>query len=321
LNQPNDSIVNIPGIRVGQVSDFEHFTGCTVILCPEGTVGGVDIRGSASGTRQLDALRPEHAVPFINALCLAGGSAFGLDAGGGVQAWLEDQGVGYDVTVTRVPIVPTAILFDLAFGSKDRRPDRAMGYEACRQATNRLVEMGSVGAGTGATVGKLFGVAQATKGGVGSACRKGPTDLLVGALAVVNAFGDVLDDRGQIMAGARTSGQAKEFVNTAAAYKKGITRKRFLFQSTTLGVVVTNAALSKNEAAKVAGWGQNALACVIHPTHTLFDGDIVFTLATGQVQADLHLIGILAQEALKEAIWRGIRQADGFGLLPAHRDL
>ena len=199
------SLTNVPGFLVGHASDFKNITGCTVILCPPGTLGSIDIRGSAAGTRQIDALLSYHIVNEVQAVLLAGGSAFGLDAGGGVMEFLEERGLGFDVAITRVPTVPTAVIFDLALGDCRVRPDRkAMGYAACVQADDGPVAAGSVGAGTGASVGKLFGITQGMKGGLGSACLAGPGGLLVGALVVVNAFGDVRDQAtGTIIAGAR----------------------------------------------------------------------------------------------------------------------
>jgi len=213
----------IPGIRVGHGTDETGCTGCTVVLCPDGTVGGVDIRGSASGTREFDALSPMHLVPHVHAVLLAGGSAFGLDAAGGVMRYLEEQGVGFDVQVTRVPIVPAAILFDLRLGDAFARPDAAMAYAACRQATPGPFAEGSVGAGTGATVGKLFGISRATKSGLGSAVMNLPGGLKVGSLAVVNAFGDVRDPAtGILLAGARESPESRSLADSAAAMRRGV---------------------------------------------------------------------------------------------------
>ena len=199
------SIADVPGIRVGHASDFKALTGCTVILCEEGAVGAVDVRGTASGTRQLDALSPLHLVDRIHAILLSGGSAFGLDAAGGVMAYIEEIGKGFEVANTRVPNVPTAVIFDFGIGDFRVRPEGAMGYQACLNAS-RNVEEGSVGVGTGATVGKLFGIERAMKGGVGTSSIKGPGGLIVGALVVVNAFGDVIDpDTHEILAGARVA--------------------------------------------------------------------------------------------------------------------
>ena len=315
-------ITCVPGFAVGHASDFENVTGCSVILCPPGTVGSVDIRGSAAGTRQLDALLGLHIVEEIDGVFLSGGSAFGLDAAGGVMEFLEEGGRGFDVTVTRVPVVPSAVIYDLSLGNCRVRPDKAMGYAACLAARPEFQGSGSLGAGTGASVGKLFGIRQATKGGLGSTCLKGPDGLLVGALAVVNAFGDVVDpDTGVIVAGARTTQDSHEFADSAGLIRQGIVRQRFGESNTTIGVVATNARLTREQAQKIAQMGQNGLARTIRPVHTLFDGDLVFVLAHPEVAVDLHIVGLLAQTALETAILTAVREADGLGVLPSCRDL
>ena len=236
----------IPGIRVGHGTDDVGCTGCTVILCPEGTVGGVDIRGSAAGTREMDALYPMHLVPSVHAVLFAGGSAFGLDAAGGVMRYLEERGVGFDVQVTRVPIVPAAILFDLRLGDAAARPDARMAYAACRQATSGPFPEGCVGAGTGATVGKLFGVSQAMKSGLGSAALEVSGGVKVAALVAVNAFGDVRDPAtGTLLAGARTAPESFRLANTAASMRDGVRPVGYKAENTTLAVVATNARLTK----------------------------------------------------------------------------
>ncbi len=322
MEKPRLSITDVPGIRVGHCSNYEGMTGCSVVLCPEGTVGSVDIRGSATGTRQIDGLFHRHAVPSLNAVMIAGGSAFGLDAGGGAMRYLEERKIGFDVVVTRVPIVPTAILFDLAFGRSDVRPTTEMGYEACANASED-VPMGSVGAGTGATIGKFFGVAQATKGGLGAYSLRIPPDVTVGALVAVNSFGDVRDPlSGRILAGARKSSDSTEFVDTRACYLSGLQRKGFAhISNTTVGVVCTDARLTKIEAAQVARMAQNGLAKVISPVHTPFDGDIVFVLSTGTREADVSALGLAAETALAHAVLRAVGAAHGLGLLPASSDL
>jgi L-aminopeptidase/D-esterase-like protein len=318
-------ITCIPGFAVGHASDFTNITGCSVILCPPGTVGSVDIRGSAAGTRQLDALLGFHIVEEVHAVLLSGGSAFGLDAAGGVMEFLEERGRGFDVTITRVPTVPSAVIFDLSLGDHRVRPDKAMGYAACLAARPEFQGAGSLGAGTGASVGKLMGIGQATKGGLGSTCMEGPDGLLVGALAVVNAFGDVVDPAtGEIVAGARIAPDSHEFADSAALMRQGKVRERFgepNTTNTTIGVVVTNARLSREQAQKIAQMGQNGLARTIRPVHTLFDGDIVFVLSHPQVTVDLHIVGLLAQAALETAILDAVRQADGLGVLPSYQDL
>lgn len=316
-------ITRVPGFSVGHASDFKNVTGCTVVLCPPGTVGSVDIRGSAAGTRQLDALVSYHIVNEIHAVFISGGSAFGLDAAGGVMEFLEERGRGFDVTITRVPIVPTAVIYDLSVGNCRVRPDKAMGFAACQAARPEAQGDGSLGAGTGATVGKLLGIGHATKGGLGTAFLSGPGGLQVGALAVVNALGDVMDPQtGEILAGARTAPDSREFADAARLLRNGVVRRRFGEPSnTTIGVVASNARLTREEAQKIAQMGQNALARCIRPVHTLFDGDAVFVLAHPEVATDLHILGLLAQEALEQAIISAVKSAQGLGVLPSYQDL
>ncbi len=316
----HDAITDVPGIRVGHATDLEAITGCTVVLCDGGAVGGVDVRGSASGTRELDALSPLHLVEHCHAVVLAGGSAFGLDAASGVMEFLEARGIGFDVGVTRVPIVPAAILFDLRIGRADARPDRAMGRRAAEAAAAGPVAEGSVGAGTGATVGKLRGMGHAMKGGLGTAAEALPGGLVVGALAAVNAFGDVLDpETGRILAGLR--GPDGGPAGTAAAMRAGTLRPGYAAENTTLAVVATNARLTKPQAVKLAALAQNGIARAISPAHTTFDGDLVFALATGRVQGDLNLIGAVAADLVGRAIVRGIKKARTLGGIPACADL
>jgi L-aminopeptidase/D-esterase-like protein len=312
----------ITGFRVGHWTDPVGCTGCTVILCPEGTVGGVDIRGSASGTRELDALDPTHLVPCVHAVVLAGGSAFGLDAGGGAMRYLEERGVGFDVQVTRVPIVPTAILFDLRLGDHRARPDAAAAYAACENATADPVREGSVGAGTGATVGKLFGIARATKSGLGAASVEGPGGLRVAALAAVNAFGDVRDPAtGRILAGAREASASHRLVDSLAAMRAGAGPGGYRGESTTLAVVATNARLAKSGIGKVAQMAQHGLVRTVTPVHTTLDGDLIIGLAAGPIAAEINAVGILAAEAVAQATLRAVTQATSLGGLPAARDL
>jgi L-aminopeptidase/D-esterase-like protein len=316
------ALIQFPNIRIGHATDLNGPTGCTVILCPQGAVAGIDIRGSASGTRQTDSLFSLHRVPQIHGLLLSGGSAFGLDAAGGVMQYLEEKGIGFDVQITRVPIIPTAILFDLSLGDPFRRPDKAMGYQACLNAQADEVAEGSVGAGTGASVGKLFGITQATKGGLGYASVRTEGGLTVAALVVVNAFGDILDEHGKILAGARSSPSADTFAGTWEYFKRGSIPTHFVvLNNTTLGVILTNARLNPYQVRKLAQMGQNALVRCIAPVHTLFDGDTIFSLSLGDLEADLNQIGVLAQEMVQEAVIRAISHADGLGLIPAWKDL
>lgn len=315
-------LTRIPGFRVGHASDTVGCTGCTVILCPEGTVGGVDVRGSAAGTRELDALSPLHLVPHVHGVLLTGGSAFGLDAAAGVMQYLEERSIGFDVQVTWVPIVPTAVLFDLRLGDHRARPDARMAYAACQQATDGPIQEGSVGAGTGATVGKLFAITQAMKSGLGGAIVEPPGGVLVAALAVVNAFGDVRDPlTGRILAGAREAPNSLRLVDTAAAMRRGVTRRGYNAENTTLAVVATNARLTKVQATKMAQMAHQGLVRTIVPVHTTLDGDLVIGLATGTVEADLNALGLLAADAVAEAILNAVKKATALGGLPAWADL
>ncbi len=300
----NNTLTAVPGIRVGHAQDGAALTGCTVILCEAGAVGGVDQRGGAPGTRETDLLRPMHRVERVHGVLLTGGSAFGLDAAGGVMRYLEERGAGFDVGVARVPIVPAAVIFDLAIGRADVRPDAALAYQACLNATTDPVRDGSVGAGTGATVGKILGMQNATKSGVGSACVEIADGLFVGAIAVVNALGDVVEPHtGEIIAGARTEAG---FADTLTVMRNFQALAAAPSDNTVIGVVATNARLSKEEANKVAQMAHDGLARAIRPAHTMYDGDTIFALSTGDVKADVNLIGAFAAEVFAEAIARGV---------------
>lgn len=310
----------LPGIRVGHASDFRGLTGCTVVLCEGGGVCGVDIRGSAAGTRELTPCLPGHLVERIHAILLTGGSAFGLEAAAGVMQYLEARGVGFAAGKNRIPIVPAAVVFDLMLGSP-ARPNAGMARWACQNATPNIVE-GSVGAGTGATVGKLFGVSHATKGGVGFHTLVLARNAVVQALAVVNAFGDVVDaSTGQVIAGARISPDSGVFARTTEQMLQGKVRKSFGATNTTLVVVMTNAVLDKMQATKVAGMAQNGLARAVRPVHTQFDGDLVFALSVGQKRADLSTVGTAAAEVAAQAIVRAVRTARSLGGVPSCQEI
>jgi len=315
-------ITAVPGIRVGHATDPEGLTGCTAVLCEKGAVGGVDQRGGAPGTRETDLLRPMHLVQEIHAVLLAGGSAFGLAATDGVMRYLEERGIGFDARVARVPIVPAAILFDLDLGDPGARPDAAMGYAACQAASGDPVAEGNVGAGTGATVGKILGPGRAMKSGLGSAAVSLGGGLVVGALVAVNPFGDVMDPQsGEILAGARKP-RSDEMADTLATMRGFVGKAALRFASNTvIGVVATNGRLTKEETNKVAQMAQDGVARTIRPAHTLFDGDILFALATGGKRADVNLVGAYAAETSAEAIVRAVQAAEGAGGLPAWRDL
>ncbi|NLM43819.1 MAG: P1 family peptidase [Clostridiales bacterium] len=303
------NITDIPGIKIGNAEDLTGGTGCTVILCERGSVAGVDVRGGAPGTRETDLLNPINMMDRIHAILLAGGSAFGLDAAAGVMKYLEDKGIGFDVGVTKVPIVSAAVLFDLAVGDYRCRPDKEMGYRACINAENGRFSEGSVGAGTGATVGKILGMKNAMKGGLGSYCIK-IGSLYVGALVSVNCFGDVVDpDSCEILAGAYSS-ENKDFINTERLVMESkLSDDNPFAGNTTIGVIITNAIMTKSEVNKVASMAHNGYARSIRPVHTMYDGDTIFALSTGEVEADVNQIGVLAVKAMEQAVLNGVKKA------------
>ena len=316
-----DGIAAIAGIEVGHATDPVGWTGCTVVICRPGAVGGVDVRGSAPGTRETDLLRPENLVEKVHAVLLTGGSAFGLDAATGVVRYLEEQGIGYDAGVARVPIVPAAVLFDLSVGDPYTRPDAEMGYAACVAARSDEASQGNVGAGVGCSVGKLLGMGRAMKGGLGTAVREAG-GLLVGVIVAVNALGDVIDPAtGQIVAGARKK-VGKGFADSGKLITGLLGRTALSFAgNTVIGVVTTNAKLTKAGANKVAQMAHDGLARAIRPAHTMMDGDAIFAMATCEKKAPVTLVGALAADAMAEAIVRGARAAEGIEGLPAAGDM
>ncbi len=322
----HDGMTDVTGIRVGHYTDREGITGCTVVLCEGGAVGGVDVRGSAPGTRETDLLRPMNLVQEVHAVLLTGGSAYGLDAAAGVMRWLEERGVGFDVGVGVVPIVPAAVLFDLALGDPQARPDAEAGYQACQAAADGPVPEGSVGAGTGATVGKLLSPKFAVKSGLGTASVKIGKGIVVGAIAAVNSFGDVVDpDSGAILAGTRKP-VVGGFVNTARRMQGDLGQTILSLANTTLAVVATDACLTKEGVNKVAQMAHDGLARVIRPVHTMFDGDTIFALSTGKSskkprEADVSVIGTAAADVLARAVVRAVQRAESLGGLPAAGDL
>jgi L-aminopeptidase/D-esterase-like protein len=313
------AITDVPGIKVGHYTDLIAATGCTVVLCEQGATAGVEVRGAAPGTRETDLLRPGHLVQEIHAVLLAGGSAFGLDAASGVMKYLEEQGCGFDTGVSKVPIVPAAILFDLALGDPSVRPDAQAGYQACLAASAGPVHEGNVGAGTGATVGKLLGMGQAMKGGVGTASERIGEGITVGAVVAVNCFGDVVDWRtGETLAGARKPGGG--YLNTAEAIKGNLTPTALAFTNTTIGVLATDARLTKEEANRVAQLAGNGYAYAIRPT-TMLDGDTLFVISTGDRRSDVSAVGAAGAEIVAEAIARAVKYAQSLFGVPAHRDV
>lgn len=325
------AITDVPGVLVGHVEDQDAITGCTVVLCKDGAVAGVDQRGGAPGTRETDLLAPMHHVQKVHAVLLTGGSAFGLDAATGVMRYLEQQGVGFDVRVAKVPIVPAAVLFDLDIGSADVRPDAEMGYAACLNASGDPPREGNAGAGMGATIGKILGMASAMKSGIGTASRNLGGGLVVGAIVAVNAFGDVIDPRtGAILAGARPAklgpaqvGGEGPYADTLEVMKSMIGKTVLRFASrgnTVIGVVATNAALSKEDANKVAQMAHDGLARTIRPAHTMLDGDTIFAISTGGKKADVNLVGGYAAEVVASAIVRAVSASESIEDIPALRD-
>ena len=311
----------IPGLRVGHVTDAVGLTGCTVILSDAPAVGGVEIRGWAAGVHGLEFLDPRHLVPTLDGVVLAGGSAFGLEAIWGVMRYLEERGVGFPTSQTVVPHVAGAILYDLGLGDPTARPDRAMGHRAAAAARPGPVAEGNVGAGTGASVGKLHGIARATKGGLGCAVlERGGVHL--GALMAVNAVGDVRDpDTGRLIAGARDAADGRRLIDTGAALAAGARPPAFRPTNTTIGLVATTAALDKAGAARLARLAMDGFARALSPPHLNTDGDALFCLSVGTEKADVDALGRVAGDLVARAIARAVRAATAAGGLPAARDL
>ncbi|MBE3596481.1 MAG: P1 family peptidase [Hydrogenibacillus sp.] len=317
------TITAVPGVKVGHAGDTEALTGVTVVRVDQGAVGGVSVRGSAPATRETDALDPLGLVDVVHAVVLAGGSAFGLDAAGGVVQYLEEQGIGLETGAARVPIVPAAALYDLAVGRADVRPTREMGYAASARAGKMSPEaQGNVGAGLGATVGKIYGMARAMKSGLGTAARAFQNGLVVGAIVAVNAVGEVRDPRsGAVLAGVRDASGAILPLQSVADDPRMHDFHPFPGTATTIGVVATNAKLTKVQATKVADMAHGGLVRTIYPVHTMFDGDTLFALATGEVEASVDWVGTIAADVVAAAVVRAVKGAKGAGGFPAHRDL
>ena len=311
----------IPGLRVGHATDAARLTGCTVALADAPAVGGVEIRGWAAGVHGLEFLDPRHLVPTIDGVVLAGGSAFGLEAIWGVMQYLEERGVGFRTSQTTVPHVAGAIVYDLGLGDHRARPDRAMGYRAAAATRPGPVAEGNVGAGTGATVGKLNGIARATKGGLGCAVAE-HHGVHVGALMVVNAVGDVRDpESGRLIAGSRDAPAGRRLIDTAAALAAGAPRPVFRPTNTTIGLVATTAALDKAECARLAGRAMEGFARALSPPHLDSDGDALFCLSVGTARADAEAVGSVAADLVARAIVRAVHTATAVAGLPAARDL
>ncbi|PZC50919.1 MAG: L-aminopeptidase/D-esterase [Chloroflexi bacterium] len=320
----------ISGIKIGHVTDLRNATGCTVVLSQRGAVGGVDVRGSAPGTRETDLLRPGNLINEVHGVLLSGGSAYGLDAAAGVMKYLEEKQVGYRVGKALVPIVPAAIISDLNIGNHEVRPNALDGYRACEAARSDNLREGSIGAGTGATVGKAFGLANATKGGLGIFSHEIEPGLIILALVVVNSWGDVVDPgTGRIVAGPRDRKKAG-FINTMDSMVNPEStldsNEIGAGNNTTIGILITNAELDKSQANKLAGRGQDGIALAVRPAHTMADGDTVFTLATGRWDGEtdhrlLTKIGSIAAVVMSKAIVRAVSNADGLEGIPSVKEL
>lgn len=323
-SESNLTLTAVPGIRVGHTTNLGGATGCTVVLCPPATVGGVDVRGGAPGTRETDLLRPMYKVSEINAIVLSGGSAFGLAAADGVMRYLAERGEGYTTaTGFRVPIVPAAILFDLGIGEGDDKPAADDGYAACEAATDEPVAQGNVGAGTGCRVGAALGNALATKGGIGSAAIVLDDGLIVAALCAVNAVGDVVDEKGNIIAGIRLPPDGSAGFAGMMNIMRGMAASGpavDAHENTVIGVVATNARLTKEEINFVARMAHDGLARAVVPAHTAYDGDTLFALATGTHPADASVIGAFAAEAVGQSIRNAVLHATTLGEVRAQRD-
>ncbi|WHY79858.1 P1 family peptidase [Neobacillus sp. WH10] len=314
-----DQITDVPGVKVGNKENQQALTGCTAILFEGGAVAGVDVRGSAPGTRETDLLNPINLVEKVHAICLSGGSAFGLDAASGIMKFLEEQEIGLDVGVAKVPIVPAAVLFDLPIGDPKVRPDIQMGYEAANAATAEKFSTGNFGAGCGATAGKLAGLGFCMKGGLGSASLTLENGVVIGAIVAVNPVGDVREpSTGEILAGPFKNGIILDSIklleqNYQATIPAG--------SNTTIGVIAVNADLTKAEATKVAQMAQDGYARTIFPAHTMFDGDTIFAVATGGERIPVDVIGGLAAKVMERAIINAVKSADSAGGIIAHKDL
>lgn len=312
---------DIEDIVVGHAHNIESGTGCTVVISEKGSTAGVDVRGGAPGTRETDLLNPVNLVEKIHAVVLAGGSAFGLDAASGVMQYLEEKNIGFDVQVTRVPIVCGAVLFDLTVGDHQTRPDKEMGYQASRNATNQACAEGCVGAGTGATVGKVLGMRRAMKSGLGCyAVQVGK--LKIGAIVAVNCLGDVVDPQtGERLAGLLNEDLTKLADTEAVMIQSYANNKNLFAGNTTIGIVATNAILTKSQATKLASMAQNGYARTMRPAHSMYDGDTIFTMSTGHVQADLSVVGLLSARVMERAVISAVKKAHPLFSLKCWADL
>lgn len=313
---------DIDGIKLGHAQNTKGLTGCSVIICEKGATGGVDVRGGAPGTRETDLLDPSEMIEKIHAVVLSGGSAFGLDASSGVMKYLEEKNVGFDVQVAKVPIVCSAVLFDLAFGNPKIRPDKSMGYEACINSETYKDDInGNIGAGYGATVGKILGPHTAMKGGLGTYAVE-VNNLKVGAIVAVNCLGDVIDPKNSNIIAGAINNETNEFLNSENILINNLKNPKSPFKgNTTIGLIVTNATLTKANAKKIASMAHNGYARTMRPAHTMFDGDTIFTMATNEVDSDITTIGMIASNVMEKAILRAIKEAETLNGVKAYKDL
>lgn len=316
-----NNILDVEGLKVGQIEDADALTGCTVVICEEGATCGVDVRGSAPGTRETDLLDPINSVQKVHAVVLSGGSAFGLESTCGVSKYLEEKNIGFDVGVCKVPIVTGAVLFDLGVGDYKVRPDKEMGYKACLNASETELKQGNYGAGCGATVGKIKGLNYVTKGGIGSCSIKLDNGIVVSALIAVNAFGDIYED-GKVIAGVLNDDKTK-LLNTYEIMKSGFVKGGFKIDNTTIGIVATNAKLTKAQCKKISQMAHDGYAKSIFPIHTPHDGDAIFTMSTGKIQvdSDITLLGSLAAEVVEKSIINAIKNAKNIKNIISYNEL
>ncbi|MBN9648852.1 P1 family peptidase [Terrisporobacter glycolicus] len=316
-----NNILDVKGLKVGQIEDVDALTGCTVVICEEGATCGVDVRGSAPGTRETDLLDPINSVQKVHAVVLSGGSAFGLESTCGVSKYLEEKNIGFDVGVCKVPIVTGAVLFDLGVGDYKVRPDKEMGYKACLNASETELKQGNYGAGCGATVGKIKGLNYVTKGGIGSCSIKLDNGIVVSALIAVNAFGDIYED-GKVIAGVLNDDKTK-LLNTYEIMKSGFVKGGFKIDNTTIGIVATNAKLTKVQCKKISQMAHDGYAKSIFPIHTPHDGDAIFTMSTGKIQvdSDITLLGSLAAEVVEKSIINAIKNAKNIKNIISYNEL
>lgn len=316
-----NNILDVEGLKVGQIEDTDALTGCTVVICEEGATCGVDVRGSAPGTRETDLLDPINSVQKVHAVVLSGGSAFGLESTCGVSKYLEEKNIGFDVGVCKVPIVTGAVLFDLGVGDYKVRPDKEMGYKACLNASETELKQGNYGAGCGATVGKIKGLNYVTKGGIGSCSIKLDNGIVVSALIAVNAFGDIYKD-GKVIAGVLNDDKTK-LLNTYEIMKSGFVKGGFKIDNTTIGIVATNAKLTKAQCKKISQMAHDGYAKSIFPIHTPHDGDAIFAMSTGKIQvdSDITLLGSLAAEVVEKSIINAIKNAKNIKNIISYNEL